>query len=170
MARKKVKLAFIRNDVSRKATYKKRKKGLVKKLSELSILCGVQACAIVSSPYDTEPDAWPSAEGVRRTLARFRSMPESEQIKNMVNQETYTRKRIQKVEEQLEKIKKENRDKEMREIMYRCLGGEKQVVMKNMSSVDLCDLGRLLERTSMEIGMRIGALDGVSHSNNPKAD
>lgn len=157
MARKKVKLAFIKNDVSRKATYKKRKKGLMKKLSELSILCGVEICAIVSSPYDAEPDVWPSAVGVRRTLARFQSMPESDQSKNMVNQESYMSKRIQKVEEQLEKLRKENRDKEMREIMCGCLGGEK-LVIKNMSSLDLYDFGRFLEKTSMEIQNKITAV------------
>ncbi|KAJ6434469.1 hypothetical protein OIU84_018060 [Salix udensis] len=56
MTRKKVKLAYITNDSARKATFKKRKKGLMKKVSELSTLCGIEACAIICSPYDAQPE------------------------------------------------------------------------------------------------------------------
>ncbi|MBA0552406.1 hypothetical protein Golob_023220 [Gossypium lobatum] len=54
MIRKKVKLAYITNDSSRKATYKKRNKGLMKRMSELSTLCGINACAIMYSPYESQ--------------------------------------------------------------------------------------------------------------------
>ncbi|MBA0875894.1 hypothetical protein Goshw_003691 [Gossypium schwendimanii] len=60
MIRKKVKLAYITNDSSRKATYKKRKKGLMKKMSELSTYCGIDTCAIMYSPYESETEFWPS--------------------------------------------------------------------------------------------------------------
>ncbi|KAK5846190.1 hypothetical protein PVK06_002464 [Gossypium arboreum] len=56
MIRKKVKLAYITNDSSRKATYKKRKKGLMKKMSELSTFCGINACAIMCSHYESQPE------------------------------------------------------------------------------------------------------------------
>ena len=85
MTRKKVKLAYISNDSARKATFKKRKKGLMKKVSELSTLCGIEACAIVYSPYDAQPEVWPSPIMVQRVLARFKNMPEMEQSKKMVN-------------------------------------------------------------------------------------
>lgn len=45
-----VKLERIEDDVARKGRSKKRKAGLMKKVSELSILCGVEAMAIVMSP------------------------------------------------------------------------------------------------------------------------
>ena len=32
----------------------------MKKVSELSTLCGIEACAIVYSPYDAQPEVWPS--------------------------------------------------------------------------------------------------------------
>ncbi|KAB2089817.1 hypothetical protein ES319_A03G086500v1 [Gossypium barbadense] len=54
MIRKKVKLAYITNDSSRKATYKKRNKGLMKKMSELNILCGIDNVAIMYSPYESQ--------------------------------------------------------------------------------------------------------------------
>ncbi|MBA0678403.1 hypothetical protein Goari_019753 [Gossypium aridum] len=56
MIRKKVKLAYITNDSSRKATYKKRKKGLMKKMSELSTYCGIDTCAIMYSPYESQTE------------------------------------------------------------------------------------------------------------------
>ncbi|KAJ4823856.1 Agamous-like MADS-box protein agl80, partial [Turnera subulata] len=100
MTRKKVKLAFIANDAARKATFKKRRKGLIKKVSELSTLCGIEACAIIYSPYETQPEVWPSPVGVQRVLSQFRQMPEMEQSKKMVNQESFLRQRIAKAGEQ----------------------------------------------------------------------
>ncbi|XP_021815730.1 agamous-like MADS-box protein AGL80 [Prunus avium] len=44
MTRKKVSLTYITNDSARKATFKKRKTGLMKKGNELSTLCDIQAC------------------------------------------------------------------------------------------------------------------------------
>ena len=103
MTRKKVKLAYISNDSARKATFKKRKKGLMKKVSELSTLCGIEACAIVYSPYDAQPEVWPSPIMVQRVLSQFKNMPEMEQSKKMVNQEHFLRQRIGKANEQLKK-------------------------------------------------------------------
>ena len=94
MTRKKVKLAFILNNASRKATYKKRKKGLLKKVHELSTLCGIPAGAIIYSPYDPTPEVWPDADGIQQVIAAFRSLPELERHKNMVNQEEYLKQRI----------------------------------------------------------------------------
>ncbi|KAL1192031.1 Agamous-like MADS-box protein AGL80 [Cardamine amara subsp. amara] len=118
MTRKKVKLAFIANDSSRKATFKKRKKGLMKKVNELSTLCGVTACAIIYSPYDTNPEVWPSNSGVERVVSEFRTLPEMDQHKKMVDQETFLRQRIAKATEQLRKQRKENREMEMTEVMF----------------------------------------------------
>ena len=78
MTRKKVKLAYISNDSARKATFKKRKKGLMKKVSELSTLCGIEACAIVYSPYDAQPEVWPSPITVQLMLSQFKNMPKME--------------------------------------------------------------------------------------------
>ncbi|MBA0573846.1 hypothetical protein Golob_001101, partial [Gossypium lobatum] len=56
MTRKKVKLAYITNDSTRKATYKKRIKGLKNKMRELSTLCGIDTCAIMYNPYKSQPE------------------------------------------------------------------------------------------------------------------
>ncbi|XP_070054167.1 agamous-like MADS-box protein AGL80 [Nicotiana tomentosiformis] len=115
MTRKKVKLAFITNDSARKATFKKRKKGLMKKVSELSTLCGIDAWAIIYNPYENQPEVWPNTMGVQCMLAEFKRMPEMEQSKKMVNQESFIRQMIAKASEQQKKQSKENREKEMTE-------------------------------------------------------
>jgi len=103
MARSKVQLAFIVNDVARKAAYKKRKKGLLKKVVELSTLCGIEACAIVYGPYEPQLEIWPSPEGVQFVLSKFMTMNEFQKCKKMMNQETFMTQRVLKVEEKLKK-------------------------------------------------------------------
>lgn len=162
MTRKKVKLAFITNDSARKATFKKRKKGLMKKVSELSTLCGIDACAIIYSPYDTSPEVWPNTMGAQRVLAEFKRMPEMEQSKKMVNQESFIRQRIAKAGEQLKKQSKENREKEMTEIMYQGLTGKG---LQNLNLGDLNDLGWVIDQNLKEVYKRIEAINkGASSS------
>ncbi|KAM0054900.1 putative transcription factor MADS-type1 family [Helianthus debilis subsp. tardiflorus] len=156
MTRKKVKLAFIMNDSARKATYKKRKKGLMKKVNELSTLCGIDACAIIYSPYEAQPEVWPNNIGVQRVLAQFKRMPEMEQSKKMVNQESFIKQRITKANDQLKKQIKENREKEMTEVMYQCLTGKGTIA--NLILPDLNDLGGLVDQTMKDISRRIESL------------
>ncbi|XP_061340353.1 agamous-like MADS-box protein AGL80 [Gastrolobium bilobum] len=162
MTRKKVKLAFIVNDSARKATFKKRKKGLMKKVSELSTLCGIDACAIIYSPYDPQPEVWPSPLGVQRVLAKFRRMPELEQSKKMVNQESFMRQRILKAKEQLKKQRKDNREKEMTQLMFQYLSAGK--ILHNISMVDLNDLAWLIDQNLKDINRRIETLNKNAQS------
>ncbi|MBA0825040.1 hypothetical protein Goarm_021662, partial [Gossypium armourianum] len=110
MIRKKVKLLYITNDSSRKANYKKRKKGLMRKMSELSTLCGIGPCAIMYSPYESQPEVWPSRIGFQQVLSKFKMIPEMEERKNLVNQESFLSQRTVKVVEQLKKDYKDKRD------------------------------------------------------------
>ncbi|GFP80396.1 agamous-like mads-box protein agl80 [Phtheirospermum japonicum] len=155
MTRKKVKLAFITNDSARKATFKKRKKGLMKKVSELSTLCGIDACAIVYSPYEAQPEVWPDGRGAQRVLAQFKRMPEMEQSKKMVNQESFIRNRITKAADQLKKLHKDNREKEMTHLMYQCLTGKG---LHGLAVPELNDMGWLLDQNLKEIYKRIDGL------------
>ncbi|RVW89553.1 Agamous-like MADS-box protein AGL80 [Vitis vinifera] len=101
MARKKVKLQWIVDNAARKATYKKRVKGLMKKVRDLSILCGVDACVITYSPYHPEPQVWPSPIEVEQVIAAFRSRPENDQTKKVMNQENFTWQRIFKARDEV---------------------------------------------------------------------
>ncbi|KAJ9180390.1 hypothetical protein P3X46_008642 [Hevea brasiliensis] len=161
MTRKKVKLAYITNDSARKATFKKRKKGLMKKVSELSTLCGIDACAIIYSPYDSLPEVWPSPLGVQRVLAQFKNMPEMDQSKKMVNQDSFLRQRIAKANEQLKKQRKDNREKEMTQIMFQGLIGKS---LNSLNMMDLNDLGWLIDQNLRDIHKRIETLNKQANS------
>ncbi|XP_010271057.1 PREDICTED: agamous-like MADS-box protein AGL80 [Nelumbo nucifera] len=155
MARKKVKLALIANESARRTTFKKRKNGLMKKVSELSTLCGVSACAIIYSPYDKQPDVWPSASDAQRVLARFKNLPEMEQSKKKMNQEVFLRQRISKLKEQLKRQEKDNRKHEMTILMYQTLAGKS---LNDVLIGDLNDLAWLVDEKLKEIQERIEQL------------
>lgn len=160
MTRKKVKLAYISNDSARKATFKKRKKGLMKKVSELSTLCGIDTCAIIFSPYDSQPEIWPSSPlGVQRVLSQFKKMPEMEQSKKMVNQDAFLRQRIGKANEQLKKLRKDCREKEMTQVMFQCLTGKS---LLSLSIMDLNDMGWLIDQNLKDICKRIETLKKIA--------
>ncbi|XP_024015704.1 agamous-like MADS-box protein AGL80 [Eutrema salsugineum] len=156
MTRKKVKLAFIANESSRKATFKKRKKGLIKKVNELSTLCGITACAIIYSPYDSNPEVWPSNSGVQRVISDLRMLPQMDQHKKMVDQESFLKQRIAKASEHLKRQNKDNREMEMTEVMFQCLVGK--MGMFDLNIMDLNDLGYLIEQNLKEINRRIEIL------------
>ncbi|XP_038895832.1 agamous-like MADS-box protein AGL80 [Benincasa hispida] len=157
MTRKKVKLAYITNDTARKATFNKRKKGLLKKLNELTTLCGIEACAIIFNPFNSQPDLWPSALGLQRVLSKFKSLPEMEQCKKMVNQETYLCDRIAKATDQLKKLQRENREKEIARLMFQSLaaGGTPP---PDLNVIDLNDLGWLVDQKVADVGKRMELL------------
>ncbi|KAL6348672.1 hypothetical protein AAG906_019371 [Vitis piasezkii] len=147
MARKKVKLQWIVDNAARKATYKKRVKGLMKKVRDLSILCGVDACVITYSPYHPEPQVWPSPIEAEQVIAAFRSRPENDQTK---------------------------KKREIENIRIQCLGGR---LLEGLESKDLLDLTWAIDnqleavknRTVLVPGPKcsccgcFASIDGVSH-------
>ncbi|KAH0755104.1 hypothetical protein KY290_025374 [Solanum tuberosum] len=64
------------------------------------------------------------------TLIKFKELPTLDRSKNMVTREEFTMQRIKKLEEQLLKVRKENRVKEMTNEMY-------EVFVRKTVSVDL---------------------------------
>ncbi|KAK1571650.1 hypothetical protein Q3G72_020733 [Acer saccharum] len=148
MARRKVKLCYIANDSKRKVTFKKRKKNLLKKVSELNTLCGIDACAIVYSPYENQPDVWPSHHGVQRIVSQLKRMPEMEQSKRMVDQDSFLRQRITKSNDQLIKQMKDNREQEMTALMFETLVGRS---LCPLGMMDLNDLGWTIEQYLKDI-------------------
>ncbi|CAK8566076.1 unnamed protein product [Lathyrus sativus] len=119
--RKRVKLAFMVNDSARKITYTKRKKSLIKKIDELTTLCGIEACAIVYSDFHLEPEIWPSPWEVQRIVTKFRSYSEFEKGKKMLNQESFLTQRILKSNEQLAKLQRSNWEQEKSLVLFQCL-------------------------------------------------
>ncbi|KAJ4776800.1 Agamous-like MADS-box protein AGL80 [Rhynchospora pubera] len=162
MARKKVKLAWITNDATRRATFKKRKKGLLKKAQELSTLCDVKTCVVVyGGPQDREVEAWPSTAESLRILRRFRNMPETEQSKKMVDQEGFLRQRLAKSQEQLRRLERENRELETCLLMHDALSGNR--ALDGTPIEDATALAWLVEMRLRSVHERIRQL----HSSGP---
>ncbi|XP_057755491.1 agamous-like MADS-box protein AGL80 [Arachis stenosperma] len=167
MARKKVELKYIANDSKRRVTQKKRKSGLIKKVDEISTFCGVDACAIIYSSDDPQPEVSSSPSGVNRVISRFKEMPELEQSKKMMSQESFLRQRIQKGQDQLKKLKNENRKKEMNNLMFQSLGGYQS--LDNATMIDLNDLAWIIDQNINEVNKQMSKLqgqEGTSSNNN----
>ncbi|KAG8486937.1 hypothetical protein CXB51_020520 [Gossypium anomalum] len=156
MTRKKVKLAYITDDSARKATYKKRTKGLMKKLSELSTLCDINACSIMYSPYESQPEVWPSPIGVRQVLSKLETIPEMEKSKNMLNQENFLSQKTTKAAKQLKKHCNENWEKEMNQVMFNTICGK--WVIHGLNFEALSEINLLLDKKISDIDKRIDAL------------
>ncbi|KAF8105434.1 hypothetical protein N665_0157s0024 [Sinapis alba] len=125
MTRNRVKMTYIENETSRKATFKKRKGGIMKKALELSTLCGVPIAVIIESEYNSVPEVFPaSREAMGRVLAQWEMLSLVDRTKKMVNQETFLQQRISKATERCKKVTKENKELAMKEIMFDCLRGE----------------------------------------------
>ncbi|MBA0874082.1 hypothetical protein Goshw_011309 [Gossypium schwendimanii] len=138
-----MKLAYITNDTKRKTTYKKRTKGLVKKVRELTTLCKIEACAIILSPD-------------------FDSQPESIRNNKMVNQESFLEQSIAKATLQLKKRLKENHQKDLKKFMFQSLGGKG--ILQSMNVMDLNEVGLLVEQNLQDIDKRIRVLTNESRS------
>ncbi|XP_047938029.1 agamous-like MADS-box protein AGL80 [Salvia hispanica] len=163
MTRKKVTLAYITNDSERKASYKKRKKGLIKKVSELSTLCGVPACVIIYSQYDPVPVVWPSPLDAQSILARFRKLSVMDQSRKMVNQESFTRQRIKKTTEQLRRLQKDNTCRELEAFMFRCILG--QASLDDLQIHDVSEMNFVISQTLRDIKARMEAM-AAEHQRN----
>ncbi|KAK4738311.1 hypothetical protein R3W88_002008 [Solanum pinnatisectum] len=112
MVRTKVKFVFIENNTQMRVSYRKRQKGFLTKARELNTLCDVELATLVNSPYHNEPEVFPNHEAATNVFTKFIDLPEEDKSKNMTTQEKITTKRIEKIENELEKIRKENKKME----------------------------------------------------------
>ncbi|XP_027367581.1 agamous-like MADS-box protein AGL80 [Abrus precatorius] len=159
MTRKKVKLTYIINDMSRKATFKKRKKGIIKKVSELTILCGIEACAIISSPFDSKAEVWPDPKGAKQVIERYQNASVIDESKN-VNQESFIMQRIAKAQEQAKKQREENCEREMTLSMFHY--AKIKMLPKHLTIEELKDLDKLIEKNMNDIQNKMAELSTVS--------
>ncbi|KAF1891273.1 hypothetical protein Lal_00001416 [Lupinus albus] len=149
MTGKKLNLGYIASDSKRNTTYKKRKSGLIKKIDEISTLCGIEACAIIYNSNEPQPEVWPSHLGAQRVLYKFSRVPQMVQSKKMFNQESFLSQTIMKAQEKLKKLRNENRKKEMDLLMYQCLSSGSLV--NNVNIANLNDLSWRIDQTVKEI-------------------
>ncbi|KAB2621708.1 agamous-like MADS-box protein AGL80 [Pyrus ussuriensis x Pyrus communis] len=141
MTRKKVKLAFMMNNSSQKATFRKKRKGFMKKY-EINKLCDVLTCAIMYSPNKSQPDAWPDHSEVRRLIEQFKNMPEEERNKQMVEMEL----------EKVNKLEKGNRELEIWMAMNHFIAGKP---LNDLQFTDLKEMRRMIEEKLKEFEANI---------------
>ncbi|OIV91068.1 hypothetical protein TanjilG_17028 [Lupinus angustifolius] len=155
MTRKKVTLAYITDQSARKATFKKRQKGIMKKVSELTTLCGIQACAMIWNPFDAQTEVWPDPEGAKQLIKRYQETSLKDETKNL-NQESFTRQRITKAKDQLNKLRKENREKGTAQAIMHYIQTRK--LPQNPTITDLKDMDTLVEKYLTDINSKMAAL------------
>ncbi|CAN6231855.1 unnamed protein product [Urochloa humidicola] len=161
MARKKVALQWIANDATQRATFKKRRKGLMKKASELATLCDVKACVVVYGAGESQPEVWPEEPGeAERVVARFKDVPELDQCKKMLDMEGYMRQQVDKLREQLHKAQRENGEREAAILLHDAIAGRRPG-LAGLSVEEVAGLGWMVESRIQAVRAAIGMLQGV---------
>ncbi|XP_049370619.1 agamous-like MADS-box protein AGL80 [Solanum verrucosum] len=156
MVRKKVKLAFIENNTERRVSYRKRQKELLTKARELnSTLCDVELATFINSPYHKKSEVFSNHEVATSTFTKFEDLPEMDKSKNITAQEEQIMKRINKIENELEKVRKENKKMEFTNQMYGLLNGEE--MPNSMHPEDLSDLSYVINKSLKQINDAIKA-------------
>lgn len=150
--RKKVFYGYIHNDTARKASLKKRKHGLLKKVQELSILCGVKACVIVYPPKEEEPVFWPSQIEVEQMLRKFEAIPYIEKSGKKIEQETYLKERVKKLEAQMKQLNSTNREMENKHYLHQIYRAGK--TLREFPPIDLDNLKGYVEERRRAIERR----------------
>ncbi|XP_022897514.1 agamous-like MADS-box protein AGL80 [Olea europaea var. sylvestris] len=157
MTRGKIKLEYIANDAERRASFKKRKKGIMNKMNELCTLCDIQGCIIIYGAHEPQPTVWPSPLDAQQIISRFRELPEMEQTQRLFNQESYMIQRVQKSHKQAEKFQRINRLTDMEIQMHQCMAGLSS--LQNAPLNDITEMGHLAERNMQDIMARMEELE-----------
>ncbi|KAI9124613.1 hypothetical protein K1719_004535 [Acacia pycnantha] len=141
MSKEVVKDDYITNEYKRNASFNTRKANIIKKVSELSILCGVEAGAIIFSgdPSNPTPEVWPDHEGVQQLIERCHARPVSRRTLTI---EEPIQQRINIARELLMRKRQENDVEEISQQMIQCLAGK---AMPNPTNWN--DMKMLVEQT-----------------------
>ncbi|KAJ1405109.1 hypothetical protein SESBI_26051 [Sesbania bispinosa] len=112
MGRGRIPMELIQKEKARKATFLKRKNGLMKKVYEFSTLCGVDVCLIIYGPnFDNqklvEPETWPQdTREVYRIIQKYFDTT-SDRCPKIYGVQEYYQDRMKKVEGEISKICKD---------------------------------------------------------------
>uniref|UniRef100_A0A0D9VEU6 MADS-box domain-containing protein n=1 Tax=Leersia perrieri TaxID=77586 RepID=A0A0D9VEU6_9ORYZ len=160
MARKRVKLQRILNDAHRRATFKKRLKGLTKKASELATLCGVDMCFMVYGEGAVEvTEVWPSVPEATSVLERFKAMPDLERYKKTTNLEGFLKESINKLQKELHKVKSEADKSETKLLLVEALDG-RHLTFERLTVEQLTSLARMVDARLKIVNNRLEELRG----------
>ncbi|KFK41101.1 hypothetical protein AALP_AA2G085800 [Arabis alpina] len=157
-----VKLKLIPNESVRKRTFRKRKRSFMKKLEQVTTLCGVKACVVINNKYDSQPEAWPSKEGVEEVVSKFMELPVVERTKRLMDQKAYVLETIKKEQKIVMKLHAENRDFQIRKFMFDGFKGNSKEYDYDESSLQ--DLRAYTSRYLHAINRRIEILTANGQS------
>ncbi|XBI94770.1 hypothetical protein VPH35_031351 [Triticum aestivum] len=105
MPRTKQVMKLLENGKKRELTYRTRLRSLVKKVSELSTLCGIDVFLLCVKPGGGEVTSWPEdRDALRELVARFRGTP-PERVKENLNAATYLQGELAKGQRKLVKAR-----------------------------------------------------------------
>ncbi|KAL4303783.1 hypothetical protein GQ457_10G018980 [Hibiscus cannabinus] len=124
MTRRKVELSWISNQSARRASLKKRRAGLLKKVLELTTLCGVKSCLVIYSLGEQEPMTWPSPDETKELIKKFYFVPELERSKRTMTMEMYMTEKLSKVQYDLTKLNMKNKEAEVGQCMLQIHHGK----------------------------------------------
>ncbi|XP_061362485.1 agamous-like MADS-box protein AGL80 [Gastrolobium bilobum] len=139
LTKRKITSELIQDYGTRRSVYRKRREGLLKKMKEITTLCGIDACIIIYGPGDDVPMMWPSAEVTKQLLIRYRGLPEMDRFRNVVTQWSYMQEKTRKMEAELKRINERNNEREMLIFIH-----EIYKEGKPLSAFHVRDLERLL--------------------------
>ncbi|KAK6924930.1 Transcription factor, MADS-box [Dillenia turbinata] len=113
MGRGKLKMEFINKEKTRLTTFQKRKKGLIKKAQEFSILCDVDTCVIIYGQKidgrPVEPEIWPNdPHKVRSIISSYHEKSKEERGKRATNLSAFFESRKKRIEEEIGRLKRQN--------------------------------------------------------------
>ncbi|KAI4378095.1 hypothetical protein MLD38_015629 [Melastoma candidum] len=161
MTRRRLPLEFVANDAARKAIFTKRKKGLFKKASELCTLCGINACFVIWTTFNPEPEVWPSSATIARgILTNYKEVPEVERAKRRTSLEDYIKGRVAKAQAQKMELMRDTREKELTLLMNRCLSMD--IPVSSLPLQELNNLRYIIDSTLEKICKRIKMLEDTA--------
>lgn len=147
MGRAKIPIKLIEKEKTRTSTFLKRKKGLMKKASELSTLCDVPICVIIYPPssvalVNPEPEVWPeSGDKVQEILKRYTCLSPEDRHKRTLNLFDVLMGKKKKAEQGLVKLQYENTPSKFPTL---------HPILDSLNRKQLCDMAlRLGEKCNM---------------------
>ncbi|GAB2217530.1 hypothetical protein Droror1_Dr00000727 [Drosera rotundifolia] len=132
-----VKLAFIANRAARKATYKKRKAGLLKKLGELQVLCGIEVCCVIFSDFEPELVVWPNLKDANRVIDRFMDTPNTKRNTHSLDQVTFLKESMAKLEGELKRLRMKNQRTRTMLLLRKFMTGEEITFPGNIEELNM---------------------------------
>ncbi|CAM8922948.1 unnamed protein product [Rhodiola kirilowii] len=183
MNKGKVKMDPIEDVFERRTTYKKRRNTLMRKMNEITTLCGVEAGMIVFSEFEEGKggvQTWPeNREAVQVMVERCKAESEANVGKGRENDMNgFVKGRIEKERMRLGKLQMGNEEKEVRMRLSECFDGKS---VRGLGERELRGLDcvideklRLLGRRmrDLRIGENVGHVDeeGVLEGSNVVTD